>query len=120
MRQRLETYVRASLKSIADGLTSVGKVHTRISRRTYGLTWLAWIAIFAATPSGLQRGSLGFALAIAWLILLVPLVVRRMHDVNRSGWWLLLFGQFWAVLLLFLSSSRQENQWGPPAGRVDI
>ena len=78
-----------------------------------------------------NRGPMGFAVgfsnsgglltAIFALGVLVPglaVGVRRLHDTDRSGWWLLLgliplFG--WIVLLVFLVSggTRGPNRFGP-------
>ena len=63
----------------------------------------------------------GLLEAIYSLAVLVPglaVTVRRLHDTNRSGWWLLmvlipLIG--WAVLLVFmiLDGTPGENRFGP-------
>ena len=34
---------------------------------------------------------LAFAMAIVAFILLLPISVRRLHDRNMSGWWMLVF-----------------------------
>lgn len=72
------------------------------------------------------RGPVG---VISSLLLIVPQLavsVRRLHDINRTGWWLLLLllpliG--WLVLLVFYvtEGTRGENRFGPdpkPAPRT--
>ena len=65
---------------------------------------------------------------IYYLAVLIPSLavgVRRLHDTDRSGWWLLLslipvIG--WIVLIIFfvLDSTPGENQYGPnPKNEAD-
>ena len=44
--------------------------------------------------------------------------MRRLHDTNRNGWWLLisfipLIGQIFLLVLLCLKGDEGENQFGP-------
>jgi uncharacterized membrane protein YhaH (DUF805 family) len=44
--------------------------------------------------------------------------VRRLHDVGRSGWMILvtlipLIGLIWLLVLLIIDSNPGENQYGP-------
>lgn len=76
------------------------------------------IAIFA----GILGENAGNALTgIVYLALLLPglgLTVRRLHDINKSGWWILinlipLVG--WIIMLVWLckDSDPTDNQYGP-------
>jgi uncharacterized membrane protein YhaH (DUF805 family) len=55
------------------------------------------------------------------LFILVPSIavgVRRLHDTNRSGWWLLisfipLIGAIILIVFLASDSNPEENQYGP-------
>ena len=55
------------------------------------------------------------------LAILVPSIavgVRRLHDTNRSGWWLLisfipLIGAIILIVFLASDSNPEENQYGP-------
>jgi uncharacterized membrane protein YhaH (DUF805 family) len=50
-------------------------------------------------------GVLGIVLMLAWLALLIPSIAvqtRRLHDTNRSGWWLGAFYLIYAVYLVLL------------------
>ena len=57
---------------------------------------------------------------IAWLGLVSN--IRRYHDRNKSGWWLLfgfipLIGALWQIIELgFLSGTRGDNDYGPAVG----
>lgn len=78
---------------------------------SYGLTILG-----AVTEIGIF-GILGGLASLALLIPGIAVAVRRMHDVGRSGWWLLigliplagLVVLYWAVS----DSQPGANQWGP-------
>jgi uncharacterized membrane protein YhaH (DUF805 family) len=63
-------------------------------------------------------GILGIIYSLAVLIPSIAVSVRRLHDTDRSGWWLLiglipLIGAI--VLLVFMVQDSQpgENQYGP-------
>jgi uncharacterized membrane protein YhaH (DUF805 family) len=75
------------------------------------------LAIFGAL------GVLGILVVLLWLVLLVPAIavqVRRLHDTDRSGWWL---GGFWLLYLLYMvaafgtvfSSMAVQGNGSPPA-----
>lgn len=49
------------------------------------------------------------------LVLLLPTIsagVRRMHDVGKSGWFLLI--PIYNIILAATDSQREPNQWGNP------
>ncbi len=55
---------------------------------------------------------------LATLIPSVAVAVRRLHDTNRSGWWLLIalfpiIGGLVVLVLLCQDSQPGENQYGP-------
>jgi uncharacterized membrane protein YhaH (DUF805 family) len=63
-------------------------------------------------------GTLGALYSLAVLLPSIGVGVRRLHDTNRSGWWLLIglipvIG--WIVLLVFFvqDSTPGENRFGP-------
>ena len=62
--------------------------------------------IAAINPAAaLLTGSVGIGvvlLGLFWLAMFIPMLaaqIRRLHDINRSGWWL---GGFWLVYLLYM------------------
>ena len=81
---------------------------------------LGW-SIYETTMYGVQQSS-GPVAAIVSLAVLIPglaVLVRRLHDTDRSGWWFWLvlipiIG--WIVLIIFLASSGTPgpNKYGPP------
>jgi uncharacterized membrane protein YhaH (DUF805 family) len=57
------------------------------------------------------------AYAIAMFIPSIAVAIRRLHDTDRSGWWLLVtfvpfVGGIILIVLLALDSSRGTNQYG--------
>jgi len=70
-------------------------------------------------PNPVAMG-LSFALIIFWLAIFIPdlaVTVRRLHDVNRSGWWYLLaivpFGSFMLLFWSCMKGTQGENDYGP-------
>ena len=62
-------------------------------------------------------GIVSVLLAIGLLIPSLSVSVRRLHDTNRSGWWLLiclipLIGAIWFLVLTILDSSPGTNRFG--------
>ena len=62
----------------------------------------------------------GLALLVLWLGLIVPGIavsVRRLHDTNRSGWWLLLYfvpfvGGIVILVFMCLEGTKGANKYG--------
>lgn len=58
---------------------------------------------------------------IYYLAVLVPSIalgIRRMHDIDKSGWWLLIsfvpiVGGIWLLVLAATEGTRGPNQYGP-------
>ncbi len=67
-------------------------------------------------------GSFGVISGLAGLALLLPnlsVAIRRFHDINKSGWWVLIFlipiVGFILWLVWFLrEGDAGDNQYGPP------
>jgi uncharacterized membrane protein YhaH (DUF805 family) len=113
-------------EAIRSGFDHYVKFDGRASRRAF---W--WWALFvllvdiAANLIDLAIGAPIFS-AIVGLGLLLPnlsVSIRRLHDTNRSGWWILiglipLIG--WIVLLVFYlqQGDAGENRFGPPPEMV--
>ncbi len=68
-----------------------------------------------------QSLSYGFVYVAYSLFALIPnlaLSVRRLHDVGKSGWFLLIafipiIGGIWLIVLYCLDSDPETNKWGP-------
>jgi uncharacterized membrane protein YhaH (DUF805 family) len=65
----------------------------------------------------LPYGYIYLLFAIAFFIPYLAVSVRRLHDVGKSGWMLLLsfipiIGAIW-LLVLFFTDSSEDNEYGP-------
>jgi len=74
--------------------------------------------IVGTTIEGLTIGLFYFLYHIAVLIPGFAVTVRRLHDVGKSGWMILislipLIGAFWLLVILITDSENSENQYGP-------
>ncbi len=55
--------------------------------------------------------------ALAVLIPSIAVAIRRMHDVGKSGWFILI--PIYSIILLVTDSESGENKWGPNPKKVD-
>ena len=77
--------------------------------------------IDALTGSFSRRAGMGLLSGIYALAVLIPgisIAVRRLHDISRSGWWLLfglipLIGPIVLIVFLVSDSKPEQNQYGP-------
>ncbi len=73
----------------------------------------------------LAVGTYPILYTIVLLGLLLPALaaqVRRLHDTDRTGWWLLisfvpLIGTIWLIILYLRASDPGPNRYGPPPGQ---
>ena len=79
---------------------------------------IAFALGFVGALAGDEASILGMLYSLAIFIPAMAVLVRRLHDTNRSGWWFLivfvpLVGVI--VLLVFLVSDSQpgSNEYGP-------
>jgi uncharacterized membrane protein YhaH (DUF805 family) len=80
---------------------------------------LAVIDSFAGTIS--EEAGLGLLSGIYALAVLIPglsVTVRRLHDTDRSGWWILIglipiIGGIALLIFMVLDSTPGGNQYGP-------
>lgn len=72
------------------------------------------IGFFASFFGALAHVNLGFLSIIYTLAIVVPSIsvgVRRMHDTNRSGWWLIV--PLAGLVFLFFNGNPNKNDFGP-------
>jgi len=64
-----------------------------------------------------QRGLLSGLFGLATLIPSIALGARRLHDINRSGWWQLLWltgiGGILLMVWAIFRGDEGDNQYGP-------
>lgn len=76
---------------------------------------------FSSDYSSYGMYSTGIIASLYSLAVLIPSLavgVRRLHDIGKSGWWLLislipLVGGIWLLVLLATNGVVGENQYGP-------
>jgi len=73
---------------------------------------------YGYTQSSVHIGFLSLAYALAVFLPGLAVFVRRMHDVGKSGWYILLaflplIGFIWLLVLLCTDSQPGENKYGP-------
>ena len=93
----------------------------RASRQEYWMFFL--FNVLFAFAAGILDGllGLGFVYLLYVLALFIPglaVGVRRLHDIGKSGWWLLimfvpLIGGIWLLVLFCTDSNDGENSFGP-------
>jgi len=79
---------------------------------------LSIIGALAGDSAALITGAISSLYSLAVLLPSIAVGVRRLHDIGKSGWWLLivlvpLIG--WITLLIFalMNSQPGDNQYGP-------
>ena len=89
--------------------------NTRSTRAEY---W--WFMLFDILIAIAITIILPFLSPLFTLLMLVPSVavtIRRLHDINKSGWWLLilfvpLIGAIVLLIFMIKETQQAENQWG--------
>ncbi|MBD8390022.1 DUF805 domain-containing protein [Dysgonomonas sp. BGC7] len=75
------------------------------------------LSLIASTLGAIFTGAAGLAM----LALLVPSIavgVRRLHDIGKSGWMLLVclipfIGSIWLLIMLCTEGQKGDNEYGP-------
>ena len=81
--------------------------------------------VLGLTSGQLPYGVLYFLYMLAVLIPGLAVTVRRLHDVGKSGWMILIslipiIGTIWLLVLMVTDSNTGENQYGKNPKEVTI
>lgn len=104
-----------------EALTKYAEFSGRSRRREYWLFFLfTIIANMVAGVLDVATGT-GAISAIVAIVLIVPsiaVLVRRLHDTNRSGWWALLIllpilGGLILLIFCIFKGTQGSNRFGP-------
>lgn len=102
-------------------LTNYAQFGGRARRAEYWNFFLVNLIIVLVLEFVLGAIHLGFLAYLYSLAVLIPSIavgIRRMHDTNRSGWWLLIslvpfVGWIVVLVMLALEGTPGPNQYGP-------
>ena len=102
--------------------TNYAGFYGRAPRSEYWFFVLSYmLLVLAVATVGFMLGPIGFiALGILFLAVLLPSLavqVRRLHDTDSSGWWLLLalipyLGAFIMVVWFCIPGTKGKNRFG--------
>lgn len=111
-----------------EALKKYAVINGRARRKEYWFFVLFYIIIvtilvFIDGMTGTFNGQYGAGLlsGIFVLAMIVPSItvgIRRLHDTDRTGWWILiafipLIGGIWLLVLFVFNSTPGDNQYGP-------
>jgi uncharacterized membrane protein YhaH (DUF805 family) len=112
------------LGALKDGFARYVDFKTRSTRAQFWW-WFLWSFIFGVVATLLDfsigagdTGPVNILVSLATFLPSLAVGIRRLHDIGRTGWWVLLMFipvLGWIVLLVFYCTKTQEqpNQWGP-------
>ncbi|RKU05668.1 hypothetical protein C6502_22330 [Candidatus Poribacteria bacterium] len=107
----------------------------RISRRTYwcaiGMRVLVFFSCVLVLPHSSDLISFIVTVPLVLLLLLTfyvvfPIIVKRWHDMDKSGWWLFIefipvFGMGWRIFECgFFKGTEGSNRFGPDPSLNDL
>lgn len=63
-------------------------------------------------------GLVALVLFVCIACVMIPLIIRRLHDTGRTGWWILIafvpaIGGIILLVFMVLDSQRESNEYGP-------
>jgi len=76
-----------------------------------------YVLSFLIGPLGLIGTIIMFLFSLAILVPSLAVGARRMHDIGKSGWWMLVnlipfVGTIWFIVLAVKDSEPGSNKWG--------
>ncbi len=93
----------------------------------YFVLFYSIISIAISIIGAVISDKFGILSKLYFLALVIPslaVMIRRLHDIGKSGWWWLisiipLIGPIWLIVLLATRSDPGDNKYGPnPEGIV--
>lgn len=96
----------------------------RARRSEYWYFYLAWIIVAVVLYVLALMPKIGILFLIVYWLLAIAIIVpgiavgvRRLHDTDKSGWWVLItlipFGALVLLVFFVLDSTPGTNQYGP-------
>lgn len=108
------------LNYFVDGIKNFKDFDGRASVKQFWM-FVLFNLVFSAVANGVDAILGTTIIGILYsLVLLVPgiaIAVRRLHDINKSGWWYLiglipLIGWIWLIILFIKAGDAGKNQYG--------
>lgn len=95
----------------------------RIRRSTYWTRWLIVVVINVALafmfPEGSSTEAISMIISLLLNIFMIIQGVKRMHDVDKSGWYILI--PIYNLILSLTDGTAGPNQYGDdPKGRGEV
>jgi uncharacterized membrane protein YhaH (DUF805 family) len=118
--------VMGFVDAIKFGFNNYATFSGRASRSEYWY-WTLFTIIASVVAeiidSVLGLGLVGFIVSLALLLPSIAVAVRRLHDIDRTGWWLLIAFTGVGIILLIvwdcIQGTTGPNRFGPdPLGTV--
>ena len=114
-----------SSKNVLMNYLDLFKYRDRIHRTKHICLFLLWTLICYICDAFISNGT-SFLLEILILIIIslifinvICLTIRRLHDFNFRGWWLLftavpILGFIWCILIFIIPGTKGNNRFGKP------
>ncbi len=85
---------------------------------------LAGVSYNENTTIGTVFGAIVVLYILASIIPTLSVTVRRLHDIDKSGWWYFVsfipvIGGIWALVLMCTDGTKGPNQYGPDPKALD-
>ena len=112
---------------VKKSLSNYANFKGRARRKEYWYFYLAWFMLYLGGAFiDYMIGTDGIVAGLIALALVIPniaVAVRRLHDVNKSGWWMLIafipiIGGIMLLVWYCTDTKPNVNQWGAPARRL--
>ena len=98
------------VSAIQSGFRNYVNFKGRATRSEYWW-WALFTLIVQIVASGVGEG-LGTVVSLVLLVPGIAVAIRRMHDTNHRGWWMLF--PIVNLVLSLRASDAGENRFGPP------
>ncbi len=103
--------------AVRSGLRNYANFKGRASRPEYWW-WFLFNFLVVGTISLTFGNNAGDGMSLVLLLPSIAVGVRRLHDVNRKGWWIL--APLVNVFFWVQSSDPEFNRFGPPPPPVSL
>lgn len=111
-------YIIKCLKQYAD-------FSGRARRSEYWTFFLAYTVVYFIIDSVLGLSFVAYIYALLLILPILAVSARRMHDIGKSGWWILIqivpiVGNIIFIALSLFDSKPGDNQYGPNPKGVNV